>query len=101
MRKPTAVSIAILLLFAASPAFADAAATFKSKCAMCHGADGRKVNKATNVRDLTSAEVQKQSDQELLEITANGRAKMPAYKGKLSDEEIKGLVKFIRELPRK
>jgi mono/diheme cytochrome c family protein len=34
------IAVAALLALAASTASADPAATFKSKCAMCHGADG-------------------------------------------------------------
>ena len=49
-----------------SPAKADVAAaeaTFKTKCAGCHGADA-KGKEALKTRDLSSADVQKQSDAE-------------------------------------
>ena len=62
-----------------SPAKADVAAaeaTFKAKCAMCHGADG-KGKDAMKTRDLSSADVQKQSDAELSAIISNGKGKMP------------------------
>ena len=58
-----------------SPAKADIAAaeaTFKAKCAMCHGADG-KGKEAMETRDLTSADVQKQSDADLTAIITNGK----------------------------
>lgn len=105
MKKIVALSFAALLVAGALPALAggaaDGAALYKSKCAMCHGADGKKINKATGVRDLTSAEVQKQSDGELIKITADGKGKMPAYKSKLSAEEITAVVAHIRALARK
>ncbi|HEU4520910.1 MAG TPA: cytochrome c [Thermoanaerobaculia bacterium] len=102
MRKTIIVSLAALIVLAALPALAggapDGASIFKSKCAMCHGADGKKVNKAMNVQDLTSPAVQKKSDEELQKITADGKGKMPAYKTKLSAEEIKAVVAHIRAL---
>ena len=78
---------------------ADGAATYKAKCATCHGADGKgqsPMGKKMNLRDLGSPEVQKQTDQELHDWTANGKGKMPAYKDKLTDAEIKALVAQMR-----
>ena len=52
--------------------------------------------------DLRSDEVQKQTDAQLIDSTANGKGKkMPAYKGKLTDDQIKQLVGYIRELAKK
>lgn len=79
-------------------------ALFKQKCAPCHGADGKgdtSMGKALKVRDLSSDDVQNQSDAELTEITENGKNKMPAYKGKLTDAQIKDLVAFVRTLKKK
>lgn len=95
--------IAALTLLVASVSFASpgAADTYKSKCASCHGPDGKgqtTVGKAMKVRDLTSADVQKQSDAELQKIVTDGKAKMPAYKDKLSVADISSLVAYIRGL---
>jgi|SRR5687767_14330793 len=102
MRKIVTLSFIAVLVIGAMPALAggatDGAVIYKSKCAMCHGADGKKVNKATGVRDLTSAEVQKQTDAQLSKITTDGKGKMPAYKTKLSAEEISAVVAHIRAL---
>jgi len=35
---------------------------------------------------------------ELIEATTNGKGKMPAYKGKLTDAQIKDVVTYIRTL---
>ena len=78
----------------------DAAATYKAKCAICHGPDGK--GSATGVKmgthDFTSDDVQKQSDAQLTAIIRKGKGKMPAYDGKLKDTEIAGLVAYIRGL---
>lgn len=83
---------------------ADGAADFKAKCAMCHGADGSgntATGKALKVRDLASPEVQSQTDAQFTDIVTNGKNKMPAYKGKLADDQIKGLVAYVRGLAKK
>jgi cytochrome c6 len=96
--------LAILLLFSASTRADDAASTFKAKCAMCHGADGSgntPAGKAMKARDFASPEVQSETDAQLTDIVTNGRNKMPAYKGKLTDDQIKGLIAYIRDLAKK
>ncbi|HEV2401202.1 MAG TPA: cytochrome c [Candidatus Sulfotelmatobacter sp.] len=86
-----------LVALSVSPAFADdAAATFKAKCAMCHGPEGKGGKMGT--RDFASPEVKAETDAQLTEIITKGKGKMPAYGGKLSDADVKGLVTYIRGL---
>ena len=86
-----------LIAMSASPAFADdAAATYKAKCAMCHGADGKGGKMGT--RDFASPEVKAETDAQLTDIISKGKGKMPSYSGKLSDADIKDLVTYIRTL---
>jgi cytochrome c6 len=95
------LTAAILLIVPAAFAAADGAALYKAKCAMCHGADGAgltPMGKSMKLRDLRSPEVQKQTDAELTKVTADGKGKMPAYKGKLTDAEISALVAHMRTL---
>jgi mono/diheme cytochrome c family protein len=54
-----------------------------------------------NVRDFHSADVQKETDAELVDIIANGKNKMPKYTGKLTDAEIKDLAAYVRTLGKK
>jgi cytochrome c553 len=79
----------------------DAAADYKAKCASCHGADGKgttPVGKAMNLRDLGSAEVQSQTDEQLFEVIAKGKGKMPGYEKSLGAEKCKEQVAFIRSM---
>jgi mono/diheme cytochrome c family protein len=97
---------AALVLVNAVPAHAqDEAALFKSKCAVCHAPDGSgsgAMGKQLGVTDLRSDAVQKQTDAQLNDSITNGKGtKMPAYKGKITDDQIKGLVGYIRELAKK
>ena len=98
----TATLIAALLVGAclvSTAARADVAAgeaTFRAKCAACHGADG-KGKEMMKTRDLASADVQKMSDADLSGMITNGKGKMPAYKT-LTPDQVKDLVAFIRSL---
>jgi cytochrome c6 len=99
MRKT--LFVALIIMAFAGAAFADGAAVFTGKCAMCHGKGGAGdtgMGKSMKLRDLGAADVQKQADADLTKIISDGKGKMPAYKGKLSDDEIKGVVTFIRSL---
>jgi len=82
----------------------DAAALYKTKCQACHGADGTgntPMGKKLAARDFSSPEVQKKTDAELTDIITKGKEKMPAYKGKITDDQIKQLVAYTRELGKK
>jgi cytochrome c6 len=101
----TGLLVAAALPFLATPVRAqDGAALFKTKCAACHGADGAgdtSMGKTLKLRDLRSTDVQKQTDAQLTDIITNGKNKMPAYKGKLTDDQIKQLVAAIRDIAKK
>ena len=77
----------------------DASATFKSKCAGCHAADGTgsAMGKKMGAHDFTTADVQGMSDAQLTDVITNGKNKMPKY-GSLPPEQIKGLVAYNRTL---
>ena len=97
--KLKSVLLIIAITLAPIAFAADGAAIYKAKCASCHGADGKgqsPMGKKMNLRDLGSPEVQKQTDKELYDWTADGKGKMPAYKDKLSADEIKALVAHMR-----
>ena len=93
--------IALLVLTTCAYAQDDAAALYKSKCQVCHGPDAKgdtPAGKKVGAKDLHSPEVAKMSDADLMGIVKKGKDKMPAYNGKLTDDQIKALVKYIRSL---
>ena len=100
--KASIALLALCLLFSIGSFAADIGAdTFKSKCAMCHGADGKgetAMGKKLGLKDLASNDVQKQSDDDLNGIITNGKDKMPKYGDKLSKDQISDLVKYIRSM---
>ena len=102
MKRISRASLVVLTVaFALSTCFADAAADYKAKCATCHGPDGKgdtAMGKTMKVKDLGSAEVQKQSDADMTTIIEKGKKPMPGYEGKLTKDQIDGLVKYVRSL---
>lgn len=76
----------------------DGASLYKSHCVTCHAANGGGRSTMKNT-DLRAAAVQKLTDGQLLDVLANGQGKMPAYKSKLTTEQLAKLVSFIRALP--
>lgn len=93
--------VALALIFSTYTFAEGGADTFKAKCAACHGANGAgdtTMGKNLKLRDMGSADVQKQTDDELTAIITKGKNKMPAYAGKLTDAQISDLVKHVRTL---
>jgi mono/diheme cytochrome c family protein len=95
----------VILLAAsiAAPAFSQGsgADTYKAKCAMCHGADGLAATpmaKNLKVLSFKAPEMVKATDAQFFASTKNGKNKMPAYAGKLTDAQIKDVVAYIRTL---
>jgi mono/diheme cytochrome c family protein len=81
-----------------------AASTFAQKCAGCHAADGSGatvVGKSAHIPDLRSPQVQNQADPDVEKVIANGKGTMPAFGTSLSNDEIKGLVVYVRALAKK
>lgn len=90
-----------LIAVCACPAVAqDAAATYKAKCALCHGPDGKgtPTGQKMGTRDFASPDVKGETDAQLTDVITKGKGKMPAYGGKLKDTEIKDLVAYVRSL---
>jgi len=94
------IAVFVILALIATPLLAaDGAALYKTKCFACHGEKGNGdtvMGKKLAVRNLASADVQKQTDVVLIGIITNGKQKMPAYANKIPDADIKALVATIR-----
>jgi mono/diheme cytochrome c family protein len=67
---------------------------YQANCASCHGKHGEGTGAGislANAQNLSSSEVET--------IIRQGRGNMPAWQGRLSDAEIKGLVQYVHQLP--
>ncbi len=106
MRKSarTMSALTAIVLLSGAVGFAQTgSATYKIKCQSCHGAQGVPnpgIAKAMGVKPASDPSVKSLSEAQMIAITANGKEKMPAFKGKLSDAEIKASVEYFRTLAR-
>lgn len=72
---------------------------YKAKCASCHGADGMAgsgVGKALKVKPASDPSVKKMSEAGMIAAVRDGQGKMKAYKGSLTDEQIRASVDYFR-----
>ena len=105
MKKLIAL-IAVLAIPAISATAADAKAAYEKDCAKCHGADGKgetKMGKKMGAKDYTDAKVQAElkDDAAFKAIKEglkdkDGKPLMKPAEG-MSDEDIKGLVAYMRK----
>jgi mono/diheme cytochrome c family protein len=102
----TRIAIGLLAIVAAAClanlTFAKASAedNFKEKCTMCHGPDGKGFA-ALKTPDFTDPKWQASvTDQHIADVIKNGKkdTAMKGFGDKLSPDEIKALVKYIRSL---
>lgn len=88
-------TIAIAFVFGnlyALPQSPDGKAVYTRKCARCHGDNGEPQKKG--VTDLRTSDL---TDAEALDIITNGEEKMPAFKKKLTPEEIKAVAAYAKK----
>ena len=74
---------------------------FKSKCVLCHGADGTgntPLGKQLQAANLRSKDIQSKSNAELHKIIHDGQTNMPAFAEQLTDEQIDQVIKYVRVL---
>lgn len=93
--------VATSSLIAQQAAKSPGASIFRTKCVLCHGADGSgktPLGKQLQAADLHSKDVQKLSNAELHKIIHDGQANMPSFSDQLSDAEIDQAIAYIRAL---
>jgi len=94
--------LAAVIALASSVGFAQAGgeATYKAKCASCHGANGTPsagMAKNMGVKPNTDPEVKKLTVDQMVAAVKNGKGKMKPITT-LSDAQIKDSVVFFRSL---
>lgn len=86
---------------AGSVAFADSGeATYKAKCASCHGSAGTPspgMAKMLGVKPVSDPSVKSMSVSEMEAVVKNGKGKMKPVAG-LTDAQIKDVVTYFRSL---
>jgi cytochrome c553 len=106
MKKLVVVSLALLVAGAVTLRAAEAKENYEKNCLKCHGEDGKgktKMGEKLGVKDYTDAKVQeKMKDEEMTKAIKEGVTKedkkvMKSFAETLSDDEIKALVKYVRD----
>lgn len=100
-KKVAMVAIAAAATMTCAFAQGPGADTYKAKCQSCHGAQGTPnpgIAKAMGVKPANDPSVTSISEADMIADTTNGKGKMPAFKGKLTDAEIKDSVQYFRSL---
>ena len=94
----------ILLLLAAAASLAARAADdgkvlYETKCALCHGKDGVAKPAGRGSRNFSDPAFQAASSIEsIAQVTTDGKGKMPAYRSKLSPEQIRLIASHVKTL---
>jgi mono/diheme cytochrome c family protein len=71
---------------------------FQRNCAVCHGPNGEgKQIGEKHAPNLRSEKIINDSDEKLFQQISNGGGGMPAFKYQLDDDQIKEMVKYIRQ----
>jgi len=89
-------AVAVIATMAMPLFAADGAATFKAKCAGCHGADGSKAIPAMGVKPLNTPDVKAKSEAQLVAVITKGQGKMKPQA--VSDEDAKAVAGFVKSL---
>ena len=94
------LSAALASVVVTPPAAADGGKDlYDSKCAMCHGKDGVAKPAGKGSRNLNDPAFQAAMPVDAIgTITANGKGKMPAYRSKLTPEQIQAISAYVKTL---
>lgn len=104
MKKLLAVLLTIACVFcAANPAMADAltdltangAKIFSANCAACHQGGNNVVSANKNLKGAALKQYGMDSAEAIIAQVTNGKNAMPAFKGRLKDEDIKAVAAYV------
>src|SRR5215469_17374255 len=100
-RTRTQVVLALMISVAGTMGFAQSGgeAIFKANCQSCHGSTGTPnagIAKAMGVKPANDPDYKKASEADMIAAVKNGKGKMKAFAGKLTDDQIKSSVEYFR-----
>lgn len=79
-------------------------AVYADRCARCHGSDGQgrtRMGESVEPPDFSDPEWQGgRADSHMIESVTNGRGQMPAFRKKLTRQDIAASVAYVRTLRR-
>jgi mono/diheme cytochrome c family protein len=96
----SSVVLALALVMAGAMAFADGPATYKAKCASCHGAAGIPnpgIAKLMGVKPVSDPAIKALSEAQIEATVKSGKGKMKPIAG-LSDGDVKAVAAYFKSL---
>jgi mono/diheme cytochrome c family protein len=95
------IALAATLVLASAFSFADdGAATYKAKCAMCHGPTGTPspaMAKAMGIKPVSDPAIKSLTEDQIISTVKNGKGKMKPVAG-LTDAQIKAVAAYFKTL---
>jgi len=95
------IALAATLVLASAFSFADdGAATYKAKCAMCHGSTGTPspaMAKAMGIKPVSDPAIKSLTEDQIISTVKNGKGKMKPVAG-LTDPQIKAVAAYFKTL---
>lgn len=100
-RVRTQLVLALMVAVGGALGFAQAGgeAVYKANCQSCHGSAGVPspgIAKAMGVKPATDPDYKKVSEADMIAAVKDGKGKMKAFSGKLTDAQIKDAVVYFR-----
>src|ERR1700752_2581345 len=90
--------LALMVAVAGTVGFAQSGgeAVYKANCQSCHGSAGTPSPGIAKMMGVKAASEYKDSAKEQEDAVKNGKGKMKAFAGKLTDDQIKDVVAYFR-----
>ncbi len=101
VRSGVVLAVAASLSCAMGFAQSSGEATYKARCLNCHGPAGvanSGIGRIMKVKPVTDPSVRSMSEEAMIEVVRKGMGKMQAYKGDLTDAQIKSVAAYFRTL---
>ena len=95
----TMVALAVVLAVSGAMSFAETGeAIYKANCQACHGSSGTPSPGIAKMMGVKTASEYKDSEKDMIDAVKNGKGKMKAFSGKLTDAQIKDVVAYFRTM---
>lgn len=94
------VTFALVTVLLVTPALADAASgakVFSANCAACHTGGGNLVNATKTLKKSDLEQYSMASLDAIKTQVTNGKAAMPAFKGRLTEQQIEDVAMYVLE----
>ena len=96
----TTIALFFLAMAISQPALADApsgAKVFNANCAACHAGGGNVLNGAKTLKQDALTANGKDTVEAIVTQVTNGKGAMPAFKSRLSEDQIQSVAMYVLE----